>query len=598
MSGSESTKLAELAKRRGFFFPSNGAYGGVAGFYTYGPEGAALKRHLEDAWRDRFTVREGNQEIEAPTIMPEAVFEASGHLEGFDDMLVECAECGESHRADHLVEDDTAVEDAESLSIPEVEELIREHELVCPSCGAALAGEPVEEFNLMFETTIGPGSGQTGYMRPETAQGIFVEFPLLAEYARNQLPFGVTQIGPAYRNEISPRKGVVRVREFTQAELELFVNPETDEPDLSRVADVELALYPIGNQREEGTEYLETTVGAAVEEGVIASEWVAYYLGIAQEWYERIGVDTDRFRFRQHLPGERAHYASDCWDAEAELGGDWIEIAGFAYRGDYDLAKHAEHSGEEFTVFEQYDEPLHAERATVDPDMSYLGPEFGGEAGEIAEALERLAERDRTAFEGETVSVDVEGEPYEIPTEKTGFSVEEVTEAGEHVTPHVVEPSFGVGRTLYTLLVHAYREDEVDDEPRTYLALDPEMAPTTVGVFPLMDRDGLGERARELLAALREAGFEATYDDSGNIGRRYRRQDEVGTPFCVTVDYESLESETVTVRERDSTEQVRVPIDELVAVLGGLRDGDRSFEAIAEEYEHQELSAGTENAAE
>jgi glycyl-tRNA synthetase len=591
----ESTRLAELAKRRGFFFPSNGAYGGVAGFYTYGPEGAALKRHLEDAWRDRFTVREGNREIEAPTIMPEAVFEASGHLDGFDDMLVECAECGESHRADHLVEDATAVEDAESLSIPEVEGLIREHELVCPSCGAPLAGEPVEEFNLMFETTIGPGSGQSGYMRPETAQGIFVEFPLLAEYARNRLPFGVTQIGPAYRNEISPRKGVVRVREFTQAELELFVDPERDEPDLSFVEDVELTLYSIERQREEGTDYLETTVGEAVEEGVIASEWVAYYLGVAQEWYERVGVDVDRFRFRQHLPGERAHYASDCWDAEAELDGDWVEIAGFAYRGDYDLSKHAEHSGEEFTVFEQYDEPVRTERATVDPDMSYLGPEFGAKAAEIADALERLAERDRAAFEGETVAVELD-EEYEIPAERTGFAVEEVTESGEHVTPHVVEPSFGVGRTLYTLLVHAYREDEIDGEPRTYLALDPEVAPTTVGVFPLMDRDGLGDRARELLAELREAGFEATYDDSGNIGRRYRRQDEVGTPFCVTVDYESLERESVTVRERDSTEQVRVPTDELVDVLSDLRDGARAFGEVDEEYGDEELSAGAENA--
>ncbi|MEM4780813.1 MAG: glycine--tRNA ligase, partial [Halalkalicoccus sp.] len=584
------------AKRRGFFFPSNGVYGGTAGFYTYGPEGAALKRHLEDAWRDRFTVKEGNQEIEAPTIMPEAVFEASGHLDTFDDMLVECAECGASHRADHLIEDNTGIEDAEALSIPEVEELIREHELVCPSCGAALAGEPVSEFNLMFETTIGPGSGQAGYMRPETAQGIFVEFPQLAEYARNQLPFGVTQIGPAYRNEISPRKGVIRVREFTQAELEQFVNPERDEPDLSRVADVEVTLYPVEQQRAEGTEYVTTTIGEAVAEGTIASEWVAYYLGIAQEWYERVGVDMDRFRFRQHLPGERAHYASDCWDAEAELGGDWVEIAGFAYRGDYDLSKHAEHSGGDFTVFEQYDEPVTTERATVDPDMSYLGPEFGGLAGEIAEALEALAERDRTAFDGETVAVGLDDETYEIPVEKTGFGVEEVTESGEHVTPHVVEPSFGVGRTLYTLLAHAYREDELEGEERTYLSLAPEMAPTTVGVFPLMDRDGLGERAREIARGIREVGLEVAYDDSGNIGRRYRRQDEVGTPFCVTVDYESLEDETVTVRERDSTAQVRVPIGDLADLLADLRDGSRSFESARDE--HEELSAGPENAAE
>jgi glycyl-tRNA synthetase len=389
---------------------------------------------------------------------------------------------------------------------------------------------------------------------------------------------------------------VVRVREFTQAELEQFVDPERDEPDLSRVSEVEVTLYPIENQREEGTEYVETTIGEAVEEGTIASEWVAYYLGIAQGWYERVGIDMDRFRFRQHLPGERAHYASDCWDAEAELGGDWVEIAGFAYRGDYDLSKHAEHADEEFTVFEQYDEPITTERATVDPDMSYLGPEFGGKAGELADALETLAERDRAAFEGESVSVEVAGESHEVPTEETGFSVEEITESGEHVTPHVVEPSFGVGRTLYTLLAHAYREDEVEGEERSYLSLVPEMAPTTVGVFPLMDRDGLGERAREIAGELREAGLEVSYDDSGNIGRRYRRQDEVGTPFCVTVDYESQEDDTVTLRDRDSTDQVRVSIDDLARVLADLREGSRSFASVASEGE--ELSAGPENAPE
>ncbi len=593
---SEARTLAELAKRRGFFFPSNGIYGGAAGFYTYGPEGAALKRHLESAWRDRFTVKEGNHEIDAPTIMPEAVFEASGHLDGFDDMLIECGDCGASHRADHLIEDDTAIEDAESLSISEVEDLVEEHDLVCPTCGSELAGQPVEDFNLMFETAIGPGSGSPAYMRPETAQGIFVEFPQLAEYARNQLPFGITQIGPAYRNEISPRKGIVRVREFTQAELELFVDPERDEPDLSAVADVPLTLYSIGHQRAEETEYVEKTVGEAVEDGTIASEWIAYYLGLAKRWYERVGIDMDRFRFRQHLPGERAHYASDTWDAEAEVDGDWIEIAGFADRGDYDLSKHAEHSGEAFTVFEQYDEPVRVERATVDPDMSYLGPEFGGRAGEIADALERLAERDRAAFEGDTVAVEVEGESYEIPTEKTGFSVEEVTESGEHVTPHVIEPSFGVGRTLYAVFAHAYREDEIEGEERTYLAFDPEVAPTTVGVFPLMDRDGLGERARELAGDLRDAGFEVSYDDSGNIGRRYRRQDEVGTPFCITVDYETQESETVTVRERDSTEQIRVPVGDLADVLEALRSGEIGFDDVAARYE--ELSVEAENAAE
>ena len=579
---SEGERIKELAKRRGFFLQTAGSYGGVAGFYTYGPQGASLKDNVESAWRDRYVTREGHMEIDSPTVMPEAVFEASGHLDDFDDMIIECPECGESHRADHLVEDEpgSTVEDAEALPISEVEALFTEYEITCPACGTSLSGEPVEDFNLMFETNIGPGSSSPGYLRPETAQGIFVEFPQLAEYARNQLPFGVAQIGRAYRNEISPRKALLRVREFTQAELEHFVDPEEDEPPIERVEDVVLPLYSVEQQQDEAGEIQELTVREAIEANVIESDWVAYYLGLSKGWYDRVGVDMDRFRYRQHLPGELAHYASDCWDAESEIDGDWNEITGFAYRGDYDLAKHEQYSGEEYSVFKQYDEPVTVEKPTVDPDMSYLGPEFGERAGEIAAEIEALAARDPDAFEGERVTVEIDGDAVEIPVERTGFEVEEVTESGEHVTPHTVEPSFGIGRLVYTVLVHAYVEDEVDGEQRSYLSLPPETAPTTVGVFPLMDKDGLADRAHEIARELRDEGLEVSYDDSGAIGRRYRRQDEVGTPFCVTVDYDTLEDGTVTVRERDSTAQKRVPAKDLSETLVALRDGDRDFEEI------------------
>jgi glycyl-tRNA synthetase len=576
-----SERLAELAKRRGFYFQSSEPYGGAAGLYTFGPQGAALKENVEDLWRDRFTVQEGNLEIQAPTVMPEAVFEASGHLDTFDDMLVECAECGTSHRADHLVEDHTEVEEAEGLPIPEVEQLIADNDVACPTCGTSLAGEPVEEFNLMFRTNIGPGDSQPGYLRPETAQGIFVDFPRLKEYARNQLPFGVTQIGPAYRNEISPRGGLKRLRELTQAELEQFVDPAADEPSLAAVADVDLPLYSARRQQDDdATGAVAVTVADAVDEGVVGEPWIAYYLAAARQWYERVGVDMDRFRFRQHQSGELSHYASDCWDAEADVSGpgeepDWIELAGFAYRGSYDLDKHAAHGDEEFTVFRQYDEPVAVERPTVDPDMSYLGPEFGDGAAEVVDALEALAAEDPDAFDGEAVTVDVDGESVAVPVERTGFDVVEETEHGEHVTPHVVEPSFGVDRLVYTLLAHGYAEDEVGGERRTYLELDPEVAPTFVGVFPLLD--DLEDRARDLTDRLRRHGLEASYDDSGSIGRRYRRQDEVGTPFCVTLDGQTREDDTVTVRERDSTDQLRVALEELPLVLAELRAGERTF---------------------
>ena len=575
-------KLAELAKRRGLFFPSSAAYGGVGGFYTFGPVGAALKGNVEDAWRERFTVAEGNMEVDAPTIMPEPVFEASGHLDTFDDMLVECPACGESHRADHVVEDATDIDDAEGMANPEVEEVIAEYELVCPSCGAGLAGQAVESFNLMFATDIGPGDAQPGYLRPETAQGIFVEFPRLKEYARNRLPFGVTQIGRAYRNEISPRRSILRVRELTQAELELFVDPDGEGPDLAAVADVPVTLYSAPAQQRADGAAIRTTVGEAVADGTITDPWIAYYLAIGAEWYDRVGVDMDRFRYRQHLAGELSHYSTDCWDAEVEIDGNWIELAGFAHRGDYDLSKHDAHSDDRYTIFQPFDEPKTVERAVVDPDMSYLGPEFGGEAGAVRDALEALAARDPGAFEGETVAVEVDGATHEIPTAKTGFAVEEQTITGEHVVPHVVEPSFGIDRLVYTVCHHAYREDEVDGEPRTYLELDPAIAPTFVGVFPLQSDDALEREATAIARRLREAGMAVTYDDSGNIGRRYRRQDEIGTPFCVTVDYESLEDGAVTVRERDSTDQQRVSIETLPETLTALREGEATFAALAD----------------
>jgi len=586
MSGVSAEALVELAKRRGFFLQSAGAYGGVSGFYTFGPQGAAMKRTVEDTWRERFAIQEGHMEVDAPTVLPEPVFEASGHLDGFDDMLVECPECGQSHRADHIIEDgDTGIAEAESLAPERVEEVIAEYELACPACGTGLAGQAIEQFNLMFETTIGPGSSSPGYLRPETAQGIFIEFPQLAEYARNQLPFGVTQIGRAYRNEISPRKSLLRVREFTQAELELFVDPEADEPDISAVADVRAQFYSADAQAEADGEPVEMTVSEAFEDGIVADPWIAYYLGVAAEWYAAIGVDMDRFRFRQHRPGELAHYSEDCWDAEGEVSDpgdepDWIELGGFAYRADYDLSKHDGHSDEDFTIFKQYDEPVTVEKPTVDPEMGYLGPEFGGAAGDVAAALSELAEDDPDAFDGEDVTVDVDGESYTVPVEQTGFAIEAVTESGEHITPHVVEPSLGIDRALYTALDHAYREDEVDGEERTYLELPPAVAPTTVGVFPLMDKDGLGERAREIAAELRAAGFSVAYDDSGAIGRRYRRQDEIGTPYCVTVDYDTLEDASVTIRDRDSTDQTRVAVDDLSTTIESLVDGETTFDEL------------------
>jgi glycyl-tRNA synthetase len=387
------------------------------------------------------------------------------------------------------------------------------------------------------------------------------------------LPFGITQIGKAYRNEISPRQGLVRVREFTQAELEHFIDPEEDSPDVEKVKDVELKLYPVSEQEKDDGEYLFMTVEEAIEEEVIESEWIAFYLGYAKQWYESIGIDMDRFRFRQHLPDELAHYSTDCWDAESDIGDsdeeDWLEISGYSYRGNYDLSKHDKYSEDDFTIFKEYNEPEVVQEKSMDPDMGYLGPKFEDKAGKIAEKLQEKAEDSAEEFDQEKITVEVEGEEFSIPSSKCNFSIEEVKKSGEHITPHVAEPSFGVDRILYTVLVHGYTEDQVDGEERTVMQFSDEVAPTEVAVFPLMDKEGLGEKAEEVAEMLREKGFSVKYDDTGNIGKRYRRQDEVGTPICVTIDYETLEEdpETVTVRDRDSTDQVRVEVSELAENL-------------------------------
>ena len=574
-------RVTELAKRRGFFFAANEPYGGVAGFWTYGPAGAALKRNVEQRWRERFAHEEGHMEIQSPTIIPEPVFEASGHLDDFTDWVIECPTCETSYRADHLVEGTGEVEDAEGLSASALESLIDELDISCRSCGDSLQGISVGEFNLMFSTAIGPGKGEPGYLRPETAQGTIVDFPRLLEYARGDLPFGAVQIGPAYRNEISPRRAIIRVREMTQAELELFYDPEEDEPPLGAVAAVELELYPVEAQEGDG-EHRRLTVAEAVDGGIIDNPWIAYYLGVATTWFHEIGVDPAKLRFRQHLPGERAHYAADCWDAEAYLDDDWIELAGFAYRTNYDLNKHHEYSDGSYTVFKPYDEPVTVERATVDPDMAMLGPEYGAAAADIASALEALVETNPNAFEtGDAVTIEAAGETHEIALETTGYTVETVTESGEHIMPHVTEPAFGIDRLVYTLLEHNFHEDVVDGEPRAYLELPPTVSPNVAGVFPLVDADGLPERARALADRLASAGLPITYDERGAIGRRYRRQDEIGTPFCLTVDHRTLEDDTVTLRDRDSTKQIRVEMVEVPEVLRSLRSGEMSFEAVA-----------------
>ena len=561
----------ELARRRGFLWPAFELYGGAAGFYDYGPLGAPLKRRIEDIWRQYFVIAEGFAEIEAPTIGVEGIFQASGHLSGFSDPLTGCKECKEVYRADHLIKHIIEVPDA--LTNEEIYRCMQENEITCPECGGELSS--VYEFNLMFKTMIGPGNKMTGYMRPETAQGMFINFPRLLRYFRGALPFAAVQIGKSYRNEISPRQGVIRLREFTQAEAEIFIDPrDKTHPRFDEVKAIRMKFY--SQEAQEKGEEEEMSFGEAVERGVVAHQTLAYYVARTYQYLLAVGIDPQKLRFRQHKSDEMAHYAADCWDAEVLLDRlGWIELVGVADRTDYDLKAHTTVSKVNLSVFVNYDQPKKRKKTVVKPDFKALGPMFKSKAKAVGEALRALAPEQ---LAGEKIQVYVDGGTIDIDRSLVSFESVDEEVRGEEVVPHVIEPSFGIDRILYSILDHSYYEDEIDGEKRAVLRFKPQVAPIEVAVLPLMDRSELVGPAKKILEELRSRGMRTDYDTSGSIGRRYRRNDEIGTPYEVTIDYETIEEGTVTIRDRDSMNQVRVARWQVVDKLQALLNGDLLFQ--------------------
>ncbi|MGB8310189.1 MAG: glycine--tRNA ligase [Methanoregula sp.] len=565
--------VMDLAKRRGFIWPTSECYGAVAGFIDYGPLGAMMKRRIENIWRHFYVVQEGYYEIECPTIAQEAVFIASGHVKGFSDKMCQCPHCKEYLRADHVA-DGGGVSGAATMDNATLAAAIAGCK--CPACDEVLGCVDVYNFNLMFSTTIGPGSQRVGYLRPETAQGMFVDFSRLLRFYRDKLPFGAVQIGKSYRNEISPRQGMIRLREFTQAEAEIFVHPleKNHHPAFARYANYRMPLLTYTHQHK-CEPAVEMTMREAVDANVIANEYVAYYVALTHELLVTVGIRPDRLRFRQHLPDERAHYATDCWDAEvySERFG-WVETVGIADRTDYDLNAHAAQSKTSMSVFIQYDTPKKVQRRRIIPNMSVLGKQYRQKAKAIFTALETAT----PTAEGADVTVD--GETIHIPADLFEVRDEVVDVRGEEIVPHVIEPSYGIDRMCYAVLEQAYAEDTADGEKRVVLRLTPKVAPVQVAVFPLMARDGLDTLSGEITSNLQKQGILAEYDDSGAIGRRYRRQDEIGTPFAVTVDYETKETGTVTLRDRDSMKQVRLNTGDLQQIIPALIEGSMHFAAL------------------
>ena len=566
LADNSSNDLMSVCKRRGFIWPSFEMYGGVAGMYDYGPLGCALKNNIVEMWRSIYKGREGFVEIDSETVNPREVFKASGHLDNFADLITYCQKCQAPYRADHMVKD--FYDNPDILTPKQLEEAFVEHKIKCPACGGDLG--PVEEFNLMFRTNIGPGNARVGYMRPETAQGIFVNYSNLYRYNREKLPMGVIQTGRSYRNEIAPRQGMIRMREFNQMEVELFVDPE--DKDWTRFPEIEngmLDLIP-------NTTLQLTTMSVkdAVEKGVIANRVLAYFVYTTKQLLLSLGIDEKRLRFREHEKDEMAHYAADCWDAEVLLSYGWTEIVGIADRGNWDLSRHAQFSGQDLSHFKKYDEPKEMEVEKINPNSKLLGPTFKGKAKAISEAISALPP---SAIQDGKLKVTVDGEDIELTSEyfEVVKRVEKVT--GDRVIPHVIEPSHGLDRIFYSVLEHAYTYDEKEDY--VVLKLAPAVAPIKVGVFPLMEKDGLDTVAKQIYESIHSSRVEAYYDGSGTIGRRYARMDEVGTPWCITVDYDSLQDNTVTIRDRDTTEQKRIKIADAPRIVDELLAG-KSFDQL------------------
>jgi len=432
-------KVVALCKRRGFIFPSSEIYGGVGSTYDYGHYGVLLKTNVKNAWwQAMLTERDDIVAIDSAILQHPKVWEASGHLAGFSDPMVDCRNCKQRFRADHVDREEICPAKA---NLPKTED--RRHDFT-----------EVREFNLMFETHVGAmrDSSSIAYLRPETAQGIFINFKNYLQFSRKKPPFGIAQVGKSFRNEITPGNFIFRTREFEQMEMEFFVPPAE------------------------------------------AQQWYEHWKTERFTWYTDLGIRPDHLQMREHEQDELSHYSSGTADVEYLFPIGWSELEGVANRGDFDLSAHAKVSGEKLEYFDQ--------------------------------------------------------------------------QSGERYVPHVIEPAAGADRATLAFLVDAYDEDDLGGEQRTVLKLHPRLAPVKAAVMPLNKKDGLPEIATEVQRALRGVGV-VEYDDSGSIGKRYRRQDEIGTPYCLTVDYDSKDDDAVTVRDRDTLTQERVAIAELPALLAG-----------------------------
>ena len=595
--------LSEFLITRGFVWPSFEIYRSkveAGGFYDYGPLGVELKHNIIEKWRRIFIYpyQDFIYEIETPIIMPEIVFQASGHIEHFTDFIVECTKCGRKFRADHLVEEQLEKKGikvrTEGLDEKALEKLIQEHGIKCPACGGELG--PVGRFNLLFRTIIGPYSTNVGYIRPETAQGMFVSFPRVFELAGRKLPLGIAQIGKVGRNEISPRQGLIRLREFSQMEIELFFDPENPKcPYLRDVEKVKVRIAPEDKvaeavQQGKEPEILELTPIEIVERRLVPNEWMAFFMGLAVIYMNELGVPVDKQFFLAKLPEERAHYAACAFDQMvwSERFG-WIEVSGLAYRTDYDLSRHAKYSGRELYAERKLETPKEVEEIRLYPNPQKVREVYGQQAGQVMKLIADIAkdsEKVKQLLDRGSIRIG----DYEITKEMVFVKVEKRKITSEKFIPHVVEPSFGIDRIVYVTLEYAFT---LVGEGKILLRLPPDIAPIKVAVLPIVKKSPYTDIGRELYRDLARRGLRVVYDDDGSIGTRYSRYDELGVPVAVTIDERTPQDETVTLRDRDTKIQIRAPMREVYSIVRQVIEEKRSLVDIGRERGYEIIVRGS-----
>tara|TARA_B110000211_G_scaffold59109_1_gene66185 strand:+ start:451 stop:2121 length:1671 start_codon:yes stop_codon:yes gene_type:complete len=546
-------RLSGVLKRRGVLLPAFEIHGGAKGLYDFGPVGGRLRNRVNQTWLNHWLSLGNIVEISCPTVTPYAVLEASGHVGEFSDFMTVCGSCEEASRADTLLE--SFHSNPDSLTKDELQSLLDQSQPPCPAC-QGIEWSEITAQNLMFNTTIGAGSsGRPGFLRPETAQGMFTSFSALYRHNRERLPFGAIQVGKGYRNEISPRQGMIRLREFNMAELEYFINPH-EEPGHDFTPWSEQMITLIADGQGE----IQMSFKDAVEQNIIRHATVGYFMAQTFDFLVKVGIDSERLRFRQHEADEMAHYASDCWDAEIHGSYGWVECVGIAHRGCYDLESHEKATGKSLRARREFSEPQVIETDGWTINGATAGPAFRALAGAVKAAVEGLPAT--TSFP-HLVSLE-SGEQVTVEPEHVKRDQRTETITGEWYIPHVVEPAFGIDRIIWHILDHAYDETGKDGEQYTIMRLSENVAPVDYCVFPLFEKDGMGELAQSIHRTLcSKQNLVSMYDSSGSIGRRYARADEIGVPKCITVDHQSLEDQTVTIRDRDSGEQHRVRIDSL-----------------------------------